>query len=225
MNIIVISLERAKERRERITAQLKALNIDAVIMDAIDGKTLSEDELNKTIHLPRGWRFSEKFMPGEIGCTMSHIKALKIAKVKDWDNVIIFEDDITIAEDFEKRINLLLKMVPKNWEHIYLSGTPHFNSFFCYSFTQLIPSVRTDCLHSYMINKSAYDKIITKYKTFITTTDDMIIDMIFREKNLISYTYFPFVTHANSNYSYIWNKAAGHNIKNESKNYFANKIF
>ena len=44
MNIIVISLERAKERRESIKAQLNALNIDAIIMDAVDGKDLSDEQ-------------------------------------------------------------------------------------------------------------------------------------------------------------------------------------
>ena len=47
MNIIVISLERAKERREKIKAQLEALKIDAVIMDAVDGQTLTDAQKNK----------------------------------------------------------------------------------------------------------------------------------------------------------------------------------
>lgn len=224
MNIVVISLERAKDRREKIKSQLASLNIEAVIMDAIDGQFLLDKEKNIKLSLLGGWRYGELFQPGEIGCTLSHIKALEIAKEKNWSYVIIFEDDITIAEDFEKRINLLFKIVPKNWEHIYLSGTPHLNGFFIHTFAQIIPSVRTDCLHSYMVHNTAYDKIIKKFDTKITTADDMIIDMIFREKNLISYTYFPFVTHSNSSYSYIWNKTAGHNIKNESKNYFKNTL-
>ena len=64
MNIIVISLERAKERRERIKSQLKRLNLDAVIMDAVDGQALSESQKNKIIKNPlTGFRDGEKFKP------------------------------------------------------------------------------------------------------------------------------------------------------------------
>jgi len=223
-NIVIISLERASERRQLMINQINRLNLENVhILDGVDGQNIPNNEIPK-LSLKGGWRYNKDFQPGEIGCIRSHIKAIELAKENGWDKVIIFEDDITISEDFEKRVNLLFKMVPKNWEHIYLSGTPHFNGHFFHTFLQVVSSVRTDCLHSYVVNHTAYDKIINKMETLITTADDMIIDMIFREKNLKSYTYFPFVTHANSSYSYIWNKAAGHNIKNESKNYFINKL-
>ena len=223
MNIVIISLKRAIERRKLMCEQIKNLTAFIHIIDAIDGNILTENEI-PLLKLEGGWRYGEKFQPGEIGCIKSHMAAIQLAKDNNWDFVIIFEDDITIAEDFEKRIKLLFKLVPKNWEHIYLSGTPHFQIPFIHIFAQTISSVRTDCAHSYIVKSSAYDKILEKFNTMITTTDDMIIDMIFRDRNLISYTYFPFVTYANSSYSYIWDKTAGHNAKNESKNYFVNKI-
>ena len=43
---------------------------------------------------------------------MSHIKALEYAKDNNWPYVIILEDDITIAQDFKKRIKLLFKLLP-----------------------------------------------------------------------------------------------------------------
>lgn len=224
-NIIVISLKRAHERREKIINQLSSLNIDAVILDAVDGKTLSEEELNKTIHLPGGWRYGEKFMPGEIGCTMSHIKVLEMAKEKDWPYLIVLEDDITIATDFEKRIKLLFKLLPADWEHVYLSGKPHLiPNPTSVLFPNVIKTSGMQQTHSMIIKQSAYDKVIEKLNKFETATDDIYTDMI-TKGCLISYTYYPFVTHANSDYSYIWNKAAGHNVKNESKYYFKNKIF
>lgn len=224
MNIIVISLKRAEERREKIVNQLKSLNIDSIIMDAVDGNELSEEELNKTIHLPGGWRFGEKFMPGEIGCTMSHIKALEIAKEENWPYLIVLEDDITIAEDFEKRIKLLFKLLPPDWEHIYLSGKPKVIPHPTYLlFPIVVKSGPVEQTHSMIINNNSYDKIINKLEKFETTTDDIYMDMI-SKKYINSYTYYPFVTYANSSYSYIWNKSAGHNIKNESKNYFKDKI-
>jgi glycosyl transferase family 25 len=226
MNIIVISLKRAAERREKIVEQLNSLFIhDAIIMDAVDGKELSEEQLNKTICLSGGWRYGEKFMPGEIGCTMSHINALKMARMREWPYVIVLEDDITIAQDFEKRIKLLFKLVSSDWEHIYLSGKPNvIPAATTLLFPTVIKSNSMQQTHSMIINKIAYDKIIDKLSKFETTTDDIYCDML-AKNTLVSYTYYPFVTHANSDYSYIWDKTAGHNVKNESKYYFKDKIF
>ncbi|NJO89539.1 MAG: hypothetical protein HC831_11765 [Chloroflexia bacterium] len=223
MNIIIINLDRASERKPAMEDQLKKAKLDAYFYKAVDGEHFINPTFIPKINLEGGWRNNDLFKPGEIGCTLSHIGALSMAKALDWPYVIILEDDITIATDFTKRVNKLLKMVPKNWEHIYLSGTPH-NTSINPSFMQLIPSGRTDCTHSYMINKSAYDKVIKKLLSMKTTTDDLYNHMILTERNLISFSFFPYVTHSNSSYSYIWNKAAGHNIKNESKNYYAEFI-
>jgi glycosyl transferase family 25 len=224
-NIVVISLERAVERREKMIAQINNLGLNAVIMDAIDGKDLSEEEKNKHLTLPGGWRFGEKFMPGEIGCTMSHIKALEYAKDNNWPYVIILEDDITIAQDFKKRIKLLFKLLPSDWEHVYLSGKPHIIPMpTILLFPNVIESTLMQQTHSMIINEIAYNKIIEKLNKFETTTDDIYSDML-TKKELKSYTYYPFVTYANSDHSYIWGKTAGHNIKNESRHYFKDKIF
>lgn len=224
-NIIVISLKRAVERRQKMIDQLNHLGLSIELIDAVDGQTLSEEQLNKTIHLPGGWRFGEKFMPGEIGCTMSHINALKIAKDNNWPYVIVLEDDVTLAVDFEKRISFLMKILPADWEHVYLSGKPHnpppASSLFL---AHIVKNEAMQQTHSMIIRQLAYDKLIKKLSQFETATDDIYTHAI-RSGLITSYTYYPFVTHANSDYSYIWNKAAGHNIKNESKNYFKDKIF
>jgi len=223
--IIVISLKRALERREKIVNQLKSLNIEAIIMDAVDGQELSKDQLDRKICLPGGWRFGEKFMPGEIGCIMSHINALKMARMRDWPYVIVLEDDITIAQDFEKRIKLLFKLLPTDWEHAYLSGKPNIiPPSTLLLFPNVIKTNGVQQTHSMIINKNAYDKVIEKLEKFETAADDAYMDMI-AKNDLISYTYYPFVTYANSDYSYIWNKAVGHNVKNESRYYFKDKIF
>jgi glycosyl transferase family 25 len=222
MNIIVISLERAKERREKIKSQLKSLNIDATILNAIDAHDLSESEKNKNITLKGGYRFGENFKPGEIACTMSHIKALEIAKNENWPYVIVLEDDVVLAEDFEKRINFLFKILPSNWEHVYLSGIPRFG--FAPQPTldlmNVVPSIFTECTHSMLIKNTVYEKIINYLSKFETTTDDSYNVLI--KNGLKSYTFYPFITYANDEYTYIWDQ----NITrtHPSKKYFRHTI-
>jgi len=223
MNIVVISLERAKERREKIKSQLLALGIEAIIMDAIDGEKLSEKERDKKIYLSGGYRFGDKFKPGEIACTMSHIKALKYAKNKEWEHLIVLEDDVVLAEDFEKRINFLFKILPENWEHVYLSGNPKigFGTPPNLQFLNVVPSIFTECTFSMLIKNSAYDKIINKLSLFETTTDDIYNNML-AKKDLISYTYYPFVSYSDDDFTYIWDKKLSR--EHGSKRYFKNKI-
>ena len=223
MNIIIISLERASERREKINKQLSKLGIDALIMDAVDGQTLPEEQRNKKITLEGWFRCGEICTPGEIACTMSHIKALHIAKQNEWDDVIILEDDAVLADDFEGRIEFLRHILPRNWEHIYLSGIPKagdIKSLFLQC-AHLVPSVFTMCTHAMMIRSSAYDKIIAKFNRFETTTDDMLCHMITEEQSLDSYTYYPFVAYADNEFTYIWEHSQGE--EHPSKQYFANR--
>jgi len=222
MNIIVISLKRAEERRKIMKHQLKQINQNSIIIDAVDGSLLSDEEKNKKLCLVDGYRFGELFKPGEIACTMSHINAIKYAKEHNFNKVIVLEDDVILAEDFDKRINLLEKMLPKKWDHIYLSGIPAPEPPFSITmFASLQKSVFTQCTHSMLINSSAYDKIISKLSLFETTTDDIYCDMVSKNE-LISYTLYPFVTYANDNYTYIWNKTI--NRPHPSKKYFKNKL-
>jgi GR25 family glycosyltransferase involved in LPS biosynthesis len=223
MNIIVISLERAKERRDRIKSQLSELNIDAVIMDAVDSQNLTESEKNKKIYLPNGYRFGDTFKPGEIACTMSHTKALKLAKEKNWPHLIVLEDDVILAEDFEKRVKFLFRIAPPNWEHIYLSGIPRlgFSPVPNLQFANVVPTIFTECTHSMIIRNTSYDKVIEKLSLFETTTDDMY-NSIIDDKKLISYTYYPFVTYASDDFTYIWDKELQREHK--SKLFFVNNI-
>jgi len=223
MNIVVISLEKALHRRERMKSQLSDQNIEAIIMDAIDGEKLSDVEKNKKIYLPNGYRFGDTLKPGEIACTMSHINAIKIAQENNWSHLIVLEDDVILAEDFEKRINFLFRILPAFWEHVYLSGIPHigFNTLPNLHLANIVPSIFTECTHSMLIKNSTYQKIIDKISKFETTTDDMYNSMI-SSKELQSFTYYPFVTYANDDYTYIWNQQITRVHK--SKQYFKNHL-
>lgn len=223
MNIIVISLERAKDRREKIKSQLASLNIKAIIMDAVDGQNLVEAEKNKKITLEGGYRFGEQFKPGEIACTMSHIKALQIAQKENWPYLIVLEDDVILAEDFERRIKILFQIVPPNWEHIYLSGIPRFGFMPqpMIGLINVVSSIFTECTHSMIIKDSAYKKVINYLQKFLTTTDDSY-NKIISLGELKSYTYYPFVTYAYDQFTYIWDQKIEREHK--SKQYFKNKL-
>ena len=77
---LYINLESRKDRKEHIEGELKSIGIHGVRFNAI------------------------KLQNGRIGCSMSHLKCLQIAKKNNWPYVMICEDDLLFL-DKEKAVN------------------------------------------------------------------------------------------------------------------------
>ena len=76
---LYINLESRKDRREHIEQELKSIGINGVRFNAV------------------------KLQNGRIGCSMSHLKCLQIAKKNNWPYVMICEDDLLFL-DKEKAV-------------------------------------------------------------------------------------------------------------------------
>ena len=59
---------------------------------------------------------------GQWGCLYSHINVIKDAIDKNYENILILEDDIILTKNFEERINEIKELMTKNsnWKIIYL---------------------------------------------------------------------------------------------------------
>ena len=67
---LFINLETRKDRLEHAEKEFKKMNINAERFNAV------------------------KLASGAIGCTMSHIKCLELAKQRNYEHVFVCEDDI-----------------------------------------------------------------------------------------------------------------------------------
>jgi len=223
MNIIVLSLERAKERRERIKSQLENLGLEAVIMDAVDGEKLSGSEKNKFLNNPGGWRHEEKFRPGEIGCLMSTIKAIKLAKENKWEYVILMDDDIILSEDFQKGVNFLFRIVPSDWQHIFLGGHIYMAPAPVFQPSVMPTQFKVSGSYCYILKKSAYDIVLDELSRFNVPVDDAIEMVTLKEQKIKSYIFFPFLAYPETSNSYIWD-INGEQKKHPSFVHFKNKL-
>jgi GR25 family glycosyltransferase involved in LPS biosynthesis len=222
MNIVVISLKRAAERRNAIKAQLDKLGLDAFIMDAIDAKDLNESELNKSIYNPNGWRDGEKFKPGEIGCLLSHIKAINIAKDNNWDDVVILEDDVILSNDFIKGVNFCKKILPANWGHVYLGGYIYLASAPVFQPVVIPSTFKISGSYAYILRKTIYDKAINTLENSNLPVDDAFEKIIYVNRQINSYIFFPFLAYPDISYSYIWE--TGGDKQHPSIKYFKDKL-
>lgn len=102
LDIHVISLENARDRRERARKQLDDMHVPFQFFDALDGDAgrslfAAVDERQFVLHTGR------EVTAGEIGCFASH-KALWQRCVEQGTPLIVMEDDFSLAPFFAKAL-------------------------------------------------------------------------------------------------------------------------
>lgn len=116
-NIIYLNLDSRKDRNEYMKDQLNNFNLKADRISAVDGKKLYNREyrqqLSEELNIPEEklkpewWCNRKNFktmvtkeagIVGRVGCFLSHLKIMKHALLKDWNNVLVFEDDVKIID-------------------------------------------------------------------------------------------------------------------------------
>ena len=108
--IIVINLEKRKDRLENCLEQSKKYNFSFTRIEAIAG----EDVENS-----RGLRL------GEYALLLSHKKAIEYCSDKNLKKALILEDDFQFYDDTEERLEEF-NLIPDDWEVVYL-GANHYN--------------------------------------------------------------------------------------------------
>jgi GR25 family glycosyltransferase involved in LPS biosynthesis len=134
-----INLESRTDRKEYVEEQLKLVSINATRFNAI------------------------KLENGAVGCSMSHLKCIEIAKKNDWDHVLIVEDDITFLNPglFVNNINKFLER-HNEWDVVLIGGNiiPPYKKvdFSC------VQVVNCQTTTGYLVKSHYFDTLIKNYK-------------------------------------------------------------
>lgn len=112
-NLYYINLEKSLDRRIFMEKQFKENNISFVRIDAIDGNNIKIKYKN---------RCTKKISNGELGCTLSHIKAIKTAYDNNCEIAVICEDDInfSLINKWNEKISDIINMIKTDWHIIKL---------------------------------------------------------------------------------------------------------
>jgi GR25 family glycosyltransferase involved in LPS biosynthesis len=137
-----INLDSRPDRKEFVETQLKTIGIEATRFNAI------------------------KLKNGAIGCSMSHLKCLEIAKANKWPHVLIVEDDINFLnpELFVTQLNKFL-FNHKNFDVILIAGNniPPYKTID----DTCVQVTRCQTTTGYLVNGHYIDILINNYKTGI----------------------------------------------------------
>jgi mannosyltransferase OCH1-like enzyme len=139
-NCLVINLKNNVERMERVTKELKKINIECERFDAINNEQ------------------------GIVGCCMSHIECLKLAQKKNLSQIMIWEDDsIFVEEDITNFSDSIIEFSNKikKWDVLLLSGV----TFRPYKEInrQFIQIYNTQCANAYIVKNHYYQTLINLF--------------------------------------------------------------
>lgn len=123
LHIYIVSLKQDIEKREAISKTLQNFELKFSFIDAIYGKELSEDTISSIRAKSAGKLLARKFplTPGEIGCTLSHLKVYQNILDNNLDWACILEDDVILDE----RFNIFIRNFQAtglNPEFLYILG-------------------------------------------------------------------------------------------------------
>ena len=97
VKIVVISLARAPERRRRMRERLSALNLPFVLLEATDGRLLTQEERAFVDDAARRKISRFPLGDGEIGCWHSHRRIMLELAQNGPDMVAVLEDDAGLS--------------------------------------------------------------------------------------------------------------------------------
>ncbi|CAM4646349.1 unnamed protein product [Lepidochelys olivacea] len=132
--IFLINLMRRPDRRQRMLSSLYELEIDPLVVDAVDGSALNSSDIKILgVDLLPGYYdpFSGRTLTkGEVGCFLSHYYIWKEIVARGLEKSVVFEDDVRFEAYFKVRLTRLmeeLEWAQLDWDLIYL-GRKQVNS-------------------------------------------------------------------------------------------------
>ncbi|WP_413484473.1 glycosyltransferase family 25 protein [Morganella psychrotolerans] len=152
--VVYINLAKRTDRRESIEFQLKKMAVPPEKI--IRFEAIEHDK-------------------GALGCAMSHVAVLTMAKENNWQNVLILEDDMVFNDDDEShdRINYFFSsLVSTDWDAGFLSGSYFKIKQKHGCFYQVFRSYLSN---SYIVNQHYYDELIAVFDVSIEKMNEGII--------------------------------------------------
>lgn len=180
--IYIISLKKCVNRRELCIKQFQTLNIENYeFVEAVD--TISNNKYNALYDLATSKMNADfikyNFQRGALGCLLSHLKVVELAKKRNQTRILILEDDFLLINDFRNHFNEHLNHLPEDWDFVYL-GKKQWRPKHTYLSIQepvpvndyfYKPSTETFASHAWLIKNTMYDVLIEEYNKIDAPVD------------------------------------------------------
>jgi GR25 family glycosyltransferase involved in LPS biosynthesis len=159
--IFCLTLKDTPQRKEYAERHFKERGLDVEFFDGINGAKFG---LRTTIPYkddnPEG---DDYFITaGHIGCILSHYMLWKTLMYLPYDEILIFEDDVILSENFVNKFQEYKTQLPDDWQYTFVGHCcmpPNEHQ------TKITDNVITTshspmCTHAYMIKKSSIPTLL-----------------------------------------------------------------
>ena len=143
---ICINLARRPDRWAKAQAQFQQHQIEVGRWDAVDGAA---------IQAPPHWRHS----PGAYGCSLSHLEAVREAKTRRYESLLIFEDDVELHPELRNLFPGLMAQVPGDWDAIYFGGIHRLQP--AAAAANVVRLVETNSTYAYALRRTVFDAFLS----------------------------------------------------------------
>ena len=101
-----------------------------------------------------------EYDPGAIGCNLSHIEVLKLAKARGYESVMIFEDDFQFLVD-KQTWDQLIARLPTSYDVVMLSYNLVASAGHDDTFDRVLEVQTTS---GFIVHSRFYDKLLTRWE-------------------------------------------------------------
>ena len=207
MRVIFINLARAPERRRNMERQLSAYGLDFVRLEATDGQSLTEENRALVDHEKRRHITPYPLSDNEIGCWLSHRRALEDVAAGAAAMAAVIEDDAELTPDFPHVLQAL-EQIGSSFDFVFLHRKMKKNEIFI-ACRPLLPDLSLGSVGpahmgaiGYVVSKKGAQKFLAYAKSFVHAVDKEIhrywdngLDIYGLER--------PVVFHADGGHSFI----------------------
>ena len=107
----------------------------------------------------------EKYIRGSAGCLQAHRRAIQLAKERGYKRILILEDDIELADNFNEKFNDFAKRIDGDisyWNIIYLGLCSWQRVITNTKFNDYLTRIKGGgtCAFGYIVNSNIYDFIL-----------------------------------------------------------------
>ena len=168
MRIFIVNLVGSVERKAKMSQQLESLGLQHDFIEAIDGRLMSESERADVSR-----KINYAFLPGEIGCALSHQKIYQKMIDENIESALILEDDVILPRNFNEILHkitlkddapsvLLLSRINKYFKEPIANVIDNYN---------IHKTQHATTAHSYIINKSGAESLLKSLSPIWMTAD------------------------------------------------------
>lgn len=169
-----INLDRAPDRREGMEKKLADANLAYERIVAIDGQKLTAKEKASADEAAYMRYHGKQLNPNEIGCYLSHIRALEAFLASDYEFGIILEDDVLISANITRALETLLAH-KDDWDVVKLCtrhrGLPVKQKYFGYPYRLVAYMGRCTGAGAYLVNRYAAQRYCEELLPMIVPYD------------------------------------------------------